>query len=99
MNTRHLLVSTFLRTTALAGAALVATVSLTAADDALAADARKTMEKATGFMCTISTEGGYLWRYSPEGRWVSNYRGDQQIRTETFITHMRDLANYVEATK
>src|SRR5690349_10603108 len=36
------------------------------ADDALARDARAAMEKATVFMRSIATEGGYLWRYSPD---------------------------------
>jgi PelA/Pel-15E family pectate lyase len=37
-----------------------------AAEDALARDARAAMEKATTFMRSISTEGGWLWRYSPD---------------------------------
>ena len=37
---------------------------MSAADQNLARDARAAMEKATGFMRGISTEGGYLWRYS-----------------------------------
>jgi PelA/Pel-15E family pectate lyase len=37
-----------------------------AADDALARDSRAAMEKATAFMRSIATEGGYLWRYSPD---------------------------------
>ena len=51
--------------TAAASLTLLATV-LTAADDALARDARATMEKATAFMRSISAGGGYLWRYSPD---------------------------------
>jgi hypothetical protein len=39
---------------------------LAAGDDALAKDARAAMEKATAFMRSIATEGGYLWRYSPD---------------------------------
>ena len=39
---------------------------LHAADDALASKARAAMEKATAFMRSISTEGGYLWRYSTD---------------------------------
>jgi hypothetical protein len=39
---------------------------LHAADATLAQDARVAMEKATAFMRSISTEGGYLWRYSPD---------------------------------
>src|SRR5688572_11203582 len=46
--------------------ALSATTSISAADDALAKDARATLEKATAFMRSISAEGGYLWRYSPD---------------------------------
>ena len=49
----------------LASAAFVSSV-LTAAEDTLARDARTTMEKATAFMRSIATEGGYLWRYSPD---------------------------------
>jgi hypothetical protein len=30
--------------------------------------ARATLEKATAFMRSISTEGGYLWTYSPDLR-------------------------------
>ena len=45
--------------------ALSATTSLSAAEDALAKEARATLEKATAFMRSISAEGGYLWRYSP----------------------------------
>lgn len=48
-------------------AVLVATSSpILAADDPLAKEARVAMEKATTFMRSISTEGGYLWRYSPD---------------------------------
>ena len=50
-------------------AAVLLAVALTsvpapAADEALAREARATMEKATRFMRSISTEGGWLWRYS-----------------------------------
>jgi PelA/Pel-15E family pectate lyase len=52
------------------GAALLAVVlsatAMSAADDALAKDARAALEKATAFMRSISAEGGYLWRYSPD---------------------------------
>lgn len=34
--------------------------------ESLASEARATMEKATGFMRSIATEGGYLWRYSTD---------------------------------
>lgn len=39
---------------------------LCAADDSLPRQARAAMEKATVYMRSISTEGGYLWRYSPD---------------------------------
>ncbi|MBM3876108.1 MAG: hypothetical protein FJ386_05230 [Verrucomicrobia bacterium] len=32
----------------------------------LVAQARASLEKATAYLRTISTEGGYLWRYSPD---------------------------------
>jgi hypothetical protein len=35
-----------------------------AADATLVAEARTTLEKATAYMRSISTEGGYLWKYS-----------------------------------
>ena len=55
--------STFLAATAvLAGLAGRAP----AADEALAAQARATMEKATAGIRALATEGGYLWRYSPD---------------------------------
>jgi hypothetical protein len=47
-------------------AALLSVATVRAADDALAQQARVTMEKATAFMRSISTEGGYLWRYSED---------------------------------
>ncbi len=50
----------------LAFAAAPFAFELSAADDALAKDARAAMEKATTFMRSISAEGGYLWRYSPD---------------------------------
>jgi PelA/Pel-15E family pectate lyase len=37
-----------------------------AADEALAAQARAAMEKATAGIRALATEGGYLWRYSPD---------------------------------
>lgn len=37
-----------------------------AADDALAREARAALARATAAMRAISTEGGYLWRYSPD---------------------------------
>ena len=45
---------------------LAVIASCPAADNVLARDARATMEKATAFMRSISAEGGYLWRYSPD---------------------------------
>jgi hypothetical protein len=36
------------------------------AAEPLAGEARATMEKATAYMRSIATEGGYLWRYSPD---------------------------------
>lgn len=44
----------------------VLAASAAAAEDALAREARGTMEKATAFMRTIAAEGGYLWRYSTD---------------------------------
>ena len=40
--------------------------SVLRAAEPLAAQARATMEKATVFMQSIATEGGYLWRYSTD---------------------------------
>lgn len=37
-----------------------------AAEDPLPAQARATLARATAFMRSIATEGGYLWRYSPD---------------------------------
>ena len=34
-----------------------------------------------------------------EGRWMTRYRGTEQIRTDTFITNVRVLADYIEAVK
>ena len=45
------------------GLAVTAGPALRAAEP-LATEARATMEKATTFMRSIATEGGYLWRYS-----------------------------------
>ena len=42
--------------------------ALRAADESLPDRARATMTKATAFMRSIATEGGYLWRYSPDLR-------------------------------
>lgn len=54
---------------------------LRAADDTLATDARATMEKATAFIRTIATEGGYLWRYSPDLK----ERAGENVATPTQI--------------
>jgi hypothetical protein len=34
-----------------------------------------------------------------QGRWITNFRGSDQIRTDTFITNVRILADYIEAVK
>src|SRR6187401_1508403 len=47
-------------------AVVLSATAMTAADDALAKDARAALGKATAFMRSISAEGGYLWRYSPD---------------------------------
>jgi PelA/Pel-15E family pectate lyase len=56
--------------TAVAGPVLVASAlfpsPVQAAEPALAAEARAAMERATGYMRSIATEGGYLWRYSTD---------------------------------
>jgi PelA/Pel-15E family pectate lyase len=48
----------------LAAVLLLAPALLPAAEPAKAAAARGALEKATAFMRSIATEGGYLWRYS-----------------------------------
>lgn len=48
----------------LSSAALAASLSCAAADETLAREARAVLEKAAAFMRSISTEGGYLWKYS-----------------------------------
>ncbi len=35
----------------------------------------------------------------PQGRWLVRFRGTEQIRTDTFITNARLLADYIEAVK
>jgi len=44
------------------------------AAEPLASRARSALEKATAFLRSISTEGGYLWRYSEDlqERWGEN---------------------------
>jgi PelA/Pel-15E family pectate lyase len=54
--------------------------SLRAAEP-LATEVRATMEKATAFMRSIATEGGYLWRYSPDLK----ERAGESIATPTQI--------------
>ncbi|WP_414663950.1 pectate lyase [Horticoccus sp. 23ND18S-11] len=34
-----------------------------------------------------------------QGRWLANYRGSEQIRTDTFITNLHTLTDYLEAVK
>jgi PelA/Pel-15E family pectate lyase len=53
----------------------------TAAEGALAKEARATMEKATAFMRSIATEGGYLWRYSTDLK----ERAGENVATPTQI--------------
>ncbi|MES2697906.1 MAG: pectate lyase [Verrucomicrobiota bacterium] len=56
----------FARSLVCATVACVAVTNVSAADEALRKDAQVAMEKATAFMRSISTEGGYLWRYSAD---------------------------------
>lgn len=51
---------------AAAVAALVFTANLAAAEEPLPAQASATLAKATAFMRSIATEGGFLWRYSAD---------------------------------
>ncbi len=46
--------------------AVAISAPLPGADDALTRDAHATLEKATAYIRSIATEGGYLWRYSPD---------------------------------
>ncbi len=46
--------------------ALAMTGGAVRAAEPLASEARATMEKAASYMRSIATEGGYLWRYSPD---------------------------------
>ena len=34
-----------------------------------------------------------------DGRWITKFRGSDQIRTDTFIGNMSVLADYLEATR
>lgn len=49
----------------LAYAALMS-AAVAVASEPLPRQARAALDKATGFMRSIATEGGYLWRYSPD---------------------------------
>ncbi len=51
------------------------------AAEPLAREARATMEKATAYMRLIATEGGYLWRYSPDLK----ERAGENVATATQI--------------
>jgi PelA/Pel-15E family pectate lyase len=64
-----------------AAAATVVTISIAEAAAPLAAETRAAMERAAGFMRSISTEGGYLWRYSPDLK----TRAGENAATETQI--------------
>lgn len=55
-----------MRGTAVLVALLVSSSVAFAADDPLAKQAQAAMEKATAFFRSISTNGGYLWRYSED---------------------------------
>lgn len=54
---------------------------LAAAETPLPEQARVTMAKATAFMRSIATEGGYLWRYSPDLK----ERAGENVATPTQI--------------
>lgn len=63
-------------------AAMVGLISASAiAAEPLATRTRTALEKATAFMRSISTEGGYLWRYSEDlqERWGENKATPSQI--------------------
>ncbi len=62
-------------------AAVLMAAPLNAANDSLAKDARAAMEKATAYMRSIATEGGYLWRYSPD----LTQRAGENVATPTQI--------------
>src|SRR5262245_39712661 len=47
-------------------APFVLMLSTTFAAEPLPREAQSALEKATAFMRSISTEGGYLWTYSPD---------------------------------
>ena len=72
---------TRLRSTLIAVTLLAAAAPVGAAENALARDARATMQKATTFMRSIATEGGYLWRYTPDLK----ERAGENIATPTQI--------------
>lgn len=61
---------------------LLSAVRLAAAEDSLARVARTSMENATAFIRSIATEGGYLWRYSPDLK----ERAGEGVATSTQIS-------------
>lgn len=69
-----------LRSVFLALAAAVPAV-LPAADQPLPEQARAALAKSTAFMQSIATEGGYLWRYSPDLK----ERAGENVATATQI--------------
>jgi PelA/Pel-15E family pectate lyase len=62
-------------------AALAALATGFAAETPLAAETRATMARATAFMRSIATEGGYLWSYSPN----LQERAGENVATATQI--------------
>lgn len=70
-----------MRQIALWMAALLAAPVLRAASDDLPARARAGLEKSTAYLRSISTEGGYLWRYSPD----LTERAGENIATATQV--------------
>jgi hypothetical protein len=65
----------------LTAVALALGASAIGADDALVREAKAAMEKSTAFMRSIATEGGYLWRYSPDLK----ERAGENVATPTQI--------------
>ncbi len=66
---------------AMLSALLLLPAALPAADATLADEARATMARATAAMRAIATEGGYLWRYSPDLK----ERAGENVATPTQI--------------
>lgn len=60
---------------------LVSSTTFATDDDSLAKEAQATLEKATAFFRTLSTNGGYLWWYSEDLK----ARGGERKATETQI--------------